>query len=325
MEFGGTRVDLATNLRIIRAVIYYTDVCVDTISYKSIDETKQGNTYLEFKLRRTNLRTSWIRNAYFRFFPPKAVLTYVPQNNNWILRNIPSLVESAPAEVQACEDAVQKLEDATPSRGQHVPDVYQNLVESQGNILWKYMPSSFEKHRTLAVHLGFMVLYFVLVTLGIVIPVITISTTYRNVWGIVMGIWVFYFLVIVISDTEYNDLITLDEVSVASFSSKVFCNGSVVKCLRVGSRVSRLSYDNVYPMRSFIYRTPNSTPTEYKFTRTLQAVLAKLFAYTDGSGGIYFPSNITVRVPNVLDLEWAILQKHYQAQPIAPPNTDSSV
>jgi hypothetical protein len=38
-EFGGTRVDIATNLRVIKAIIHRTDIYVETISYKSIADT----------------------------------------------------------------------------------------------------------------------------------------------------------------------------------------------------------------------------------------------------------------------------------------------
>lgn len=69
--------------------------------------------------------------------------------------------------ISATEDAIQKLEDATPSKSINVPESYHNLLASQEDVLWKYMPSSFERRRTLTIQFLFMGTYFLLATIGL--------------------------------------------------------------------------------------------------------------------------------------------------------------
>jgi len=52
-DFGGVRIDIATNLRIMKATIFITDVVIETITYKCIERTVQFPSALQFMLKKT--------------------------------------------------------------------------------------------------------------------------------------------------------------------------------------------------------------------------------------------------------------------------------
>jgi len=157
----------------------------------------------------------------------------------------------------------------------------------------------------------------------LVMPLVEVSLPYSRAFtAVVLIFWVLYCATIILMDTEFNEMITLNANSISSFTYRLTFGD---KCIQCGSRVTKLTYDETYPLFSFLYRVPNSTPAEYYWTRQIQALVAKVFAYTDGAGGIQFPNNLIIRIPNVHDVEWAILQKHYQLDASHSPSTVSSV
>lgn len=321
-EFGGYMVDIATNVRIFHAVIYPTVVCCETISYKSIEQTKYGNSYLRFA-NRTLSKSSGIAMWVKKNFGNKFYLTYIPENNSWIKSNISTLIANAATEAAALaqtEDAMQKLEDNTPSRNTEIPQTYRTLAEGvQGDdMVWGYRPTPFEKKRSTTIQVVVVVVYFIAATLGLVVPLLRVVADYSmGLVNFIVVVWVLYFVAMIVLDTEFNEMVTLNTLSIASFTTRLSFFSNFPRIIQCGKRVTRLSYRSVYPLYSYLYRTPNATPVEYQYLRKIQALEAKILGYTDGSGAIQFPNNLTLRVPNVHDVEWAILQKHYHMERFA--------
>jgi len=326
-EFAGYGVDIATNVRILHAIIYPTIVCVEAISYKSIETTKHGPTHLTFTVRVLKNR-SWLQNLVGGNF----YLSYIPENNSWIKSNIQTVINNASreaAEVVHSEDAIEKLENSTPCRNTDIPEIYTKLSETQGeDLLWGYKPSPFEKKRSTTIQVVGIIIYFAVATGGLVVPVLRVAASYSvPLMNTIIILWVLYFALMMIMTTEFNQMVALSHTSIISFTTRLTCLGKFPQC---GNRTTRLGYRSAYPLYSFLYRTPNSTPTEYQRLRHFQGLLAKFFGYTDGSGAIQFPNNLLLRLPNVHDVEWAILQKHYQVEgeanivPINEGQTDSA-
>jgi len=245
-------------------------------------------------------------------FPSAVILPYIPPYNSWIITNFVLLMDD---HVVSTDDVIQRLEDAMPSKGVQVPEIYNSLLNSSEEIHWKYMPSSFEKKRCTLIQIAFAVWYLTYASIGLVMPLAELTSTYSKPFTVfIIVFWVLYCFIIIFMDTEFNEMITLNASSISSFTYRLYCGAKPPKCVQCGSRSTNLNYRDTYPLFSFLYRTPNSTPAEYYWTRRIQGLVAKLFAYTDGAGGIQFPNNLVIRIPNVHDVEWAILQKHYQSE-----------
>jgi len=222
---------------------------------------------------------------------------------------------SEAAALERSEDAIQKLEDNTPSRNTEIRTKFTQLAgdTEDDDMLWGYTPTRFEKNRSTVIHITMVIAYYLIVTIGLVLPVLSVLYEYSRQFGnIVLVIWHIYFTIIIVMDTEFDEMITLNATSISSFTTRVTFFNKCPKVVQCGNRITRLSYASAYPLYSFLYRTPNTTPVEFKFLRSLQGIEAKFLGYTDGSGAIQFPNSLILRVPNMNDVEWAILQKHYQ-------------
>lgn len=317
-DFGGYGVDIATNIRILHAVIYPTLVSCETISYKCIEKTIPKRNQLEFDLRVLSSDNGIFSSIKRTFSSPKFYLPYIPDQNSWIHVNITSLMSNALSEAAALErseDAIQKLEDNTPSRNTEIRTKFTQLAgdTEDDDMLWGYTPTRFEKNRSTVIHITMVIAYYLIVTIGLVLPVLSVLYEYSRQFGnIVLVIWHIYFTIIIVMDTEFDEMITLNATSISSFTTRVTFFNKCPKVVQCGNRITRLSYASAYPLYSFLYRTPNTTPVEFKFLRSLQGIEAKFLGYTDGSGAIQFPNSLILRVPNMNDVEWAILQKHYQ-------------
>lgn len=317
-DFGGYRIDIATNIRLLHATIFPTVVSCETLSYKCIEKFSQGSHQLEFLLRILTNESGFFQSLKRSFTSPKFFLPYIPEDNPWIKQHITTLMSNALGEASALErtdDAIQKLEDNTPSKNTDLQAKYNELCGNveEDQMLWGYTPSRFEKNRSTALHVIMVLAYYIVVTVGLVLPVLSVLYEYSVQFGhTVLVVWHIYFIFIIVMDTEFSEMITLNAQSIASFTTRVTLFNKCPRVIQCGQRATRLSYASAYPLYSYLYRTPNSTPVEYKKLRLLQGWEAKILGYTDGSGSIQFPNSLILRVPNVHDVECAILQKHYQ-------------
>eukprot|EP00026_Physarum_polycephalum_P008447 Phypoly_transcript_08533.p1 GENE.Phypoly_transcript_08533~~Phypoly_transcript_08533.p1 ORF type:complete len:473 (+),score=50.52 Phypoly_transcript_08533:67-1485(+) len=318
-DFGGYGVDIATNIRILHATIYSTLVSCETISYKCIDKLHSKRNQLEFSLRVLNNEAGVLQSIKRAFSTPKFFLPYIPDENQWIRKHITDLMSNALREasnLERTEDAIQKLEDNTPSRNTEIHTKYTQLAgnDVEGDeMLWGYTPTRFERNRSTIIHVTMVLLYYLIVTVGLVFPVLSVLYEYSRQFGnTILIVWHIYFLIIIVMDTEFNEMITLNTHSIASFTTRATFFNKCPRVVQCGKRMTRLSYASAYPLYSYLYRTPNTTPVEFTFLRKLQGFEAKILGYTDGSGAIQFPNSLILRVPNMHDVECAILQKHYQ-------------
>jgi hypothetical protein len=169
-------------------------------------------------------------------------------------------------------------------------------VDGTDETQWKYMPSAFEKRRCTLIQLAFAFWYLSYASIGlgmsfsislnpsivdnlyfVVMPLVELASVYSKPFTIfVIIFWIFYCAAILFMDTEFNEMVSLNASSISSFTYRLTFGAKPPKCLQCGSRATKLSYADAYPLFSFLYRTPNSTPAEYYWKRRIQGLVAKV-------------------------------------------------